>query len=111
MLSSGIDRRVGTAELGRAAAQYATLGDIQADKPLPAAVKAQETLNERLAIELSRLAAIADRLSVRVGADEAQEATAPRPAGLLSELELEQVRTSRLVTALGNLNDHLEALI
>lgn len=107
------DHRVGTAELGRAAAQYATLGDIQADKPLPAAIRAQCDLNDRLALEVSRLAGVSARLSAAAQNDQAEpgRSDSQRPGGLLSELGQEQVRTSRLVTALGNLNDHLEALI
>lgn len=105
------DHRVGTAELGRAAAQYATLGDIQADKPLPAAIRTQCDLNDRLALEVSRLQGVAHRLSAQGAAEGPECSEAKRPSGLLSELEAEQVRSSRLVTALGNLNDHLEALI
>lgn len=105
---SETDHRVGTAELGRIAQTYA---EPMQSKALPAAVKAQADLNERLALEVSRLTGVAHRLSAQGAAEGLECSEAQRPGGLLSELGQEQVRTSRLVTALGNLNDHLEALI
>lgn len=107
---SETEHRVGTPELARAA-QYATLGPIQADKPLPAAIKAQCDLNDRLSLEVSRLQGVAHRLSAQGAAEGLECSEAQRPSGLLSELEAEQVRTSRLVNAMARLNDHLETLI
>lgn len=114
MLSAGIERRVGTAELARAAegAVLGSLGNVSPDKALPAAVKAQADLNDRLGVEVARLGALAERLSAMSGCAEPTCTNgSANAAGLLSELGQEQARTSRLITVLGTLNDHLEKLI
>jgi len=105
------DRRVGTAELGRAA-QGAVGFDQQPDRALPAAVMVQANLNEQLEFAVSRLAGVAHRLEVVPEKGEPGCAgNVPPTAGLLCDLRNEQDRTARLIGSLNRLNDHLEKLI